>query len=83
MVVALTVDNAFGMTFRNPVTIAAGKDTARIAVAVAKDTIADNNRNVMFTATAEGYKEARCHATVIDRTLPDAVLPIHKWKSIH
>ena len=82
MVVALTADNAFGLTFRNPVTIAAGKDTARIAVAVAKDTIADNNRNVVFTATAEGYKEARCHATVIDRTLPDAVLPMHKWRSI-
>ena len=74
MTVALTADNPYGLTFRNPVTIAAGKDTARIAVAVAKDTIADNNRTVVFTAAAEGYKEARCYATVIDRTLPDAVL---------
>lgn len=71
--VSLTCDDA-RVTFQpTPVTIAAGSRTATTTIRVARNSVTDDDADVLVRATAPQLADAYLRLHITDRTLPDAV----------
>ena len=73
-VVTISSDRDGDLTYNHTVTIADGQTSATVPVSVKKNDIANDERTVVFTVTADGYTQGTCWALITDQTMPDATV---------
>ncbi len=72
--VTLSTDQESSLSYSHTATIADGQESVTIPVSVLKNDIANDERTVVFTATADGYTPGTCWALITDQTMPDATV---------
>ena len=70
----ITSDKESDLTYNHTATIADGEESTTVAVSVKKNDVADDERIVSFTATADGFTQGTCWALITDQTMPDATV---------
>ena len=74
LTVTISSDQDGDLTYNHTVTIPNGQVSASVPVSVKKNDVADDERTVVFTATADGYTQGTCWALITDQTMPDAIV---------
>ena len=74
LTVTISSDQDGDLTYSHSLTIPNGQTSASVSVSVKKNDVADDERTVVFTATADGYTQGTCWALITDQTMPDAIV---------
>ncbi|MBR3632985.1 MAG: DUF5006 domain-containing protein, partial [Bacteroidaceae bacterium] len=74
LTVSITSDQDDGLTYTHTATIPNGQSSVTVPVSVKKNDVANDERTVVFTVTANGYTQGTCWALITDQTMPDAIV---------
>ncbi len=74
LTVNISSDQDSGLTYNHTATIPDGQLSVTVPVSVKKNDTANDERTVVFTATADGYTQGTCWALITDQTMPDATV---------
>ena len=74
LTVTITSDQDDGLTYNHTATIPNGQSSVTVPVSVKKNDVANDERTVVFTVTADGYTQGTCWALITDQTMPDAIV---------
>lgn len=72
--VTITSDREEDLDYNHTVTIPDGQETATVSINAKKNSVADDERTVVFTVTSDGFTQGTCWALITDQSLPDATI---------
>ncbi|MBR0045296.1 MAG: hypothetical protein IJP75_00180 [Bacteroidaceae bacterium] len=73
-IVTITSDREEDLNYNHTVTIPDGQETATVSINAKKNSVADDERTVVFTVTSDGFTQGTCWALITDQSLPDATV---------
>lgn len=73
-VVTVNSDHDDDLTYNHTATIADGQSSVTVPVSVKKNDVANDERTVVFTVSADSYTQGTCWALITDQTMPDAIV---------
>ena len=74
LTVTITSDRESDLTYNHTATIPDGQNSVTVPVSVKKNNVADDERTVVFTVSADGFTSGTCWALITDQTMPDATV---------
>lgn len=72
--VTVTSDRDDDLEYNHTVTIPDGQETATVSINAKKNSVANDERTVVFTVSSDGFTQGTCWALITDQSLPDATV---------
>ena len=72
--VTITSDRDDDLEYNHTVTIPDGQETATVSINAKKNSVANDERTVVFTVSSNGFTQGTCWALITDQSLPDATV---------
>ena len=72
--VNITSDREDDLTYTHTITIPDGQESTTVNINAKKNSVADDERTVVFTVSSNGFTEGTCWALITDQSLPDATV---------
>ncbi|MBR6036724.1 MAG: DUF5006 domain-containing protein [Bacteroidaceae bacterium] len=73
-VVTITSDREEDLEYNHTITIPDGQETASVSINAKKNSVADDERTVVFTVSSDGFTQGTCWALITDQSRPDATV---------
>lgn len=73
-VVTIASDREDDLEYNHTVTIPDGQETATVSINCKRNSVANDERTVVFTVSADGHTQGTCWALITDQSLPDATV---------